>query len=211
MRRLLSFVVVLLLSWTVVICAETNSIVESIPEVNTVDNPAQEGKGYLQLGGTLRYGAPYPYSHEEALVYACGYRFNRRNYVGLNVGIARANDGVEWYNGYQGAAYIGCPVSLDYTHYFPIGKKKKRHSIYLGAELGLIYSFGQSFFYHGSKYNEETGRYDYVEEEVSLGSPIIIIKAGMDHPIFEDFHLNWGFRLGILSAALSIGFTLPVF
>ncbi len=84
---------------------------------------------------------------------------------------------------------------MDYIHYFPVGKAK-RHSICLGGELGFISSFGQTFLYDNSNGDRE---------EVGLGGAIAVVKLGMDHPVYKRMHLNWGVRLGVLTAGVGLG------
>ncbi len=201
MKKLLSFMVIMLFSLTAVTYAQSDSVVVSVPEV---DNVAKATKGKFQYGATIRYGSPYPYSHEEALVFAGGYRFNRRNYLGLNIGVSHSSV----YKSAKGidAEYIGCPISLDYIHYFPVGKAKK-HSVYLGAELGTVHSFGQTYTYPVYNYNYETEEWDDVtyKEEGDLSAGIAVIKVGMDHPIYKHMHLNWGIRFGLLALGVGLG------
>ncbi len=205
MKRIFSMLTILLLSLTTVVSAQSEvSMVDVQKADSLVNNPVKEKKGF-QYGATLRYGGTFLFSSEAAFVLAGGYRFDRRNYLGLNVGVAYAASWVNWDTGPQGDTYWGAPISLDYTHYFPVGKSKK-HSIILGAELGFIYSFGQSFLYeHAGDYNAETESFETEYEEVPFGGAIAVIKLGMDHPISQKMNLNWSLRLSLFTAGVGIG------
>ncbi len=112
MKRLFILVVMGLLSWATIANAQSDSVVVNVQEETLVeDYMMNEKKGRFQCGVTLRYGGTCLSSTEKAIVFAGGYRFNRRNYLGLNIGVARAEYGVNWDRGYQSGKYIGCPIS----------------------------------------------------------------------------------------------------
>ncbi len=173
---------------------------ESLTEVPSVESSEDsivgaKAKGWWQFGVSARYGMPMMYHNEHAVVIGAGYRFDRKNYLGLNIGVAHAEDYFSAYG--RDFDYIGCPITLDYTHNFFLGKAK-RHSFYLGGELGATFSFGQTAVI------KET---DDLFHEESLGIPILMLKAGMDFQLYKRLHMNFGFRLGALGLQGSVGFT----
>ncbi len=178
------FISILLFSFASASNAQTN-------DVTTSD------KGWWQFGAGYRIGSPIIYHNEQAFVLSGGYRFNKKNYLGLNIGVAMAEDTYKGYGPDGDFEYIGCPITLDYTHNFFIGKARK-HSIYLGGEAGGTFSFGQTGII------QET---DDIFTEVPLGTPVIMIKTGMDFQIYRRLHLNFGIRLGILGAQVGAGIT----
>ncbi|MBR5736414.1 MAG: hypothetical protein IKX60_06460 [Bacteroidales bacterium] len=88
----------------------------------------------LQVNVTARYDW---YFRTESYCNACvsaGCRFNRENYLGLETGF-----GIDTHNPNN---YYSIPLLADYIHYYPLGKSDK-HSVYVGAEAGLMLYYGQ--------------------------------------------------------------------
>ncbi len=161
------------------------------------DGHVKTSKGWWQFGVSYRGGSPMIYHSEHAFVAGAGYRFNKKNYLGLNVGAAKAVDTFTGYGPENDFEYVGCPISLDYTHNFFLGKAKK-HSIYLGGEVGGTFSFGQE---------AEIPMLGGPNQVVQLGIPVFMVKTGMDFQLYERLHINFGARIGFLGGQGSIGFT----
>ncbi len=150
-------------------------------------------KGWWQFGVTYRNSLLTPFDTENSVVLNGGYRFNKKNYLGLGVGYGKgsayidADCGAEYY-------YNGIPVITEYRHNFYLGKAKK-HSIYLGGELGALLSW-------------ETAEAKCEEGEVHhFGTHIFGIKAGMDFQLYQRLHMNFGFSVGVLALGFSAGIT----
>ncbi len=192
----LSVIAIVLLSFAVTTARAQSDEPVTNPQGTeiTANDIHKTKKGWWQFGIGYRIGSPIIYHHEQAVVLSGGYRFNKKNYLGLNVGVAKAEDTYTDY-GMHDFEYIGCPITLDYTHNFFLGKARK-HSIYLGGELGGIFSFGQT-----GKIKET----DDLFMLVPLGTPIMMVKTGMDFQLYKRLHLNFGVRVGILGGQGSIG------
>ncbi len=163
---------------------------------NPVADAPKAQKGWWQFGATARIGNHFFYTSEKSVVLGAGYRFNKKNYLGMNMGVAKAGDTYKWDGPGETFYYTACPITLDYTHNFFLGKAKK-HSIYLGAELGGLFSFGQTAMYQPLQ--------DAPYEEVPLGSSITNIKFGLDFHLYKKLHLNFGFSVGVLALGAGIG------
>ncbi len=163
-------------------------MVSAAAEAQTNETPKKFSES-LQFGVNYRIGSPSVFCSEETATISGGYRFNRKNYLGLTLGISDA----EWYNDAEPADYpfTGYPIALDYIHYFPLGKAKN-HSIYLGGEVGILYS-------------NEVAKVEYGDGDVELGSEIIMLKTGMDFRIYKNLHINFGLRIGLLCGGVSCG------
>ncbi len=177
---------------------------ESAPSVQNIENPtadaAKAREGWWQFGVTARVGNHFFYTPEAAVVLGAGYRFNKKNYLGLNVGIAHAENNITVGPGFvESFPFIGCPITAEYKHNFFLGKAKK-HSIYLGAEAGFLSSFGQKGVWEDSQGEYET-------EEHTLGEAITYLKFGMDFLLYKKLHMNFGFNVGVLALGASLGFT----
>ncbi len=191
----LSVIAIALFSFAAAASAQSSEPVMNTPETEIPANDTQKAKkGWWQFGVGYRIGSPIIYHNEQAVVLSGGYRFNKKNYLGLNVGVAKATDTYTEY-GPQDFDYIGCPITLDYTHNFFLGKARK-HSIYLGGEVGGTFSFGQT---------GEIKETDDIFRLEPLGIPVMMIKTGMDFQLYKRLHLNFGVRVGILGVQGSIG------
>ncbi len=165
---------------------------------NPIVKASEARKGWWQFGATARVSNHFFYTNEQSVVLGAGYRFNKKNYLGMNIGVAKASDTYKWDGPGETFYYTACPITLDYTHNFFLGKAKK-HSIYLGAELGGLFSFGQTAMYQPLP--------DDPYEEVPLGSPITNLKFGMDFQLYKKLHLNFGVSAGVLALGAGIGLT----
>ncbi len=164
------------------------------------DDIQKTKKGWWQFGVTARVGNHFFYTTEAAVVLGAGYRFNKKNYLGLNVGIAHAENNITVGPGFvESFPFIGCPITAEYKHNFFLGKAKK-HSIYLGAEAGFLSSFGQKGVWEDSQGEFET-------EEHTLGEAITYLKFGMDFQLNKKLNMNFGFNVGVLALGASLGFT----
>ncbi len=172
----LSLVAIALLSFAASAYARTDNI----------DAPKAD-KGWFQYGVNVRTNVMV-YASEQALTLSGGYRFNKKNYLGLNLGVARA----EWTDDSRGQThpYTAVPVALDYIHNFYLGKARK-HSIYLGGEAGIGCS-------------SKTVKYEDGEEH-ELGYGILTLKTGLDFQLHNRLHLNLGIRVGYFSLGAGVG------
>ncbi len=205
MKKLISLVAISLLSLTIVVNAQSEVSAINIQEVDTlINNVAKTQKGKYQFGVSLRYGTPYSFiiTVEEGIIISNGYRFGKRNYLGLNVGVAKVTDVLRWekdYGTYKSIKYLACPISLEYIHYFPVGKARE-HAVMLGAEVGCDHSFGKSYV---EKYESDT------RSEKAFVNPIAMIKVGMEHPVSKRVNLNWSLNVAtLLGLGASIGITI---
>ncbi len=160
----------------------------SFSSVANAQTTEREKSGRFQFGINYRNGITGAYVDEQAVTLSGGYRFNRKNYLGINAGVSDA----EYYNDADGNTYsfTGVPVALDYIHYFPIGKARN-HSIFLGGEAGVLCS-------------SKTVT-DNLGEEIGMGTAFLTLKTGVDFKIYKRLHLNCGVRLGLVCAEFSCG------
>ncbi len=175
----LSVVAIALLSFAASANAQTEE---------TISNQIKAEKGWFQYGVNGRIGFVDPFTSEKAIVLSGGYRFNKKNYLGLNLGFAAA----EWHDDArpEDHLYAAFPFSLDYTHNFYLGKAKK-HSIFLGGEVG-------------AGLTPKVVKYDD-GDEISLGYGILFVKTGLDFQLHDRLHLNLGIRVGFLALGAGVG------
>ncbi len=153
----------------------------------------KEKKSWWQFGISYRAGILNPFESERSAVLSAGYRFNRKNYLGLSTGYGRGNTYIDADCGAD-YDYNGIPVTLEYLHNFYLGKAKK-HSIYLGGEAGGLFSW-------------ESAEAKCEEGVVhNFGAGILMIKTGMDFQLYERLHMNFGIRVGLLALGAGIGLT----
>ncbi len=157
------------------------------------DNAPKVQKSWWQFGVTYRNGVLSPFDGEHSVVLNGGYRFNKKNYLGIGAGYGK---GYAYIDADCGAEYRynSIPVIMEYIHNFYLGKARK-HSIYLGGELGALHSW-------------ETAEAKCEEGMVhDFGTYVLGLKTGMDFQLYQRLHLNFGFSIGLLALGFSAGIT----
>lgn len=148
----------------------------------------KEAPGHFQYGVNLRYEPILIVSYEQkAAMIAFGYRFNRKNYLGLNAGISPSKVCTSSYPFEEYVKFVGVPLTLDYIRYCPIGKRKHNSFIY-GAEAGALV-IGKD------------------PHRRNLSQFYGFLKAGFDFRLCEAAHIHWNVEIGFLTCGLALGFT----
>jgi hypothetical protein len=159
------------------------------PVICSAQNNINKG---LQWGAEIRYDSYLSQELTSGNV-SLGWRFNRKNYAGIRAGIGRGNN----YSDATGYHYdfTGIPIVADYTRYLPLGKKKK-HSFYVGAEVGTVLQHYTDKIYIDDKENLSTND----------SSPFISAKLGFDFAI-SKMHIQLGTQLNLLGFGCHLGLT----
>lgn len=136
-----------------------------------------------------------------------GYRFDRRNYVGVRTGYAFK--GKTYVDADPGTYYYrGIPAIAEYTHYFPVGRTKM-HSIFLGAEGGCTFAHYYNGF--GCTWEETEGatqrRQVYNTTPVTKVIPFAGVKSGLDFNIADFTHLQFGIIVSYWGYGVMAGLT----
>ncbi len=159
-------------------------------QTQDTDTPKAK-KGWWQYGVSYRAGLLNPFESENSVVLNAGYRFNRKNYLGISAGYGRGNTYIDADCGAD-YDYNGIPVTLEYLHNFYIGEAE-RHSFYLGGEAGGLFSW------ESAEAQCEEGTVHH------FGAGIAMLKTGMDFQLHEKLHMNFGIRLGFLALGFNVG------
>ncbi len=122
-----------------------------------------------------------------------GWRFNRRNYLGIGTGchiIDVYTDAAPWVDN---GSTPSIPIYADYVHYYPL--KNDRNSFYIGAEAGM------TIYPDKLPTTDDDGRID----------PYYSLKIGWDFTLKNRFGLYFGPSLKIYrGACFSLDFGLRI-
>lgn len=160
----------------------------------------------MQYGVSARAGIWYIYQGELEYLFSAGYRFDRRNYLGGNIGFAM---GVEHDSGrLTDTDYTSLPIMLDYTHYIPLFGS--RHSLFIGAEAGMAVPLTNKTIYRRPEDRNDATKKESLYYFIS-GNPQSVLyldmKLGFDFALPWKHNINLGVSVGYGCLGVNLGYT----